>query len=435
MRMKRFIFYYLPLLAALVLLGACSPQDEPIPDSSGGEQTWHVTINASPSGGSRTRALSIGEDKKLYTTWTDGDQVEVVSNSTIVGTLKATIPVTNNTYATLTGTLTGSFAQNDVVNLWYSHAAVTYAGQTGTLADVSDNFTYLTSPSTVASVDTENDVLQMTDATFVHQQAFLHLTFTDSEGTQLAVSSLKIAAESGKLVKTIALDGAVAYFTGEDPMEVTPAGEGTSQFFLALRDENGANDIFHFTATVGTKTYVGWAKSPLLYGHYYVGTLKLSEGAVGRDDYAAGSWDTGGTGNFGRDDYYAGSWDDVGTGNLGRDNYIGGSWNTDMSGRTGRTGYTGDGWDRDGGGRTGRNDYSGDSWDRNGSGNTGRDGYTGDGWNRNGSGNTGRDGYTGDGWDRNGSGNTGRDGYTGNSWDRNGSGNTGRENYSSGGSW
>ncbi|MBR3021835.1 MAG: hypothetical protein IKH59_05655 [Bacteroidaceae bacterium] len=416
--MKRFIFYYLTLLAALVLLGACSPQDEPIPDSSGGEQTWHVTINASPSGGSRTRALSIGEDKKLYTTWTDGDQVEVVSNSTIVGTLKATIPGTDNTYATLTGTLTGSFAQNDVVNLWYSHAEVNYAGQTGALADVSSTFTFLSASSTVEAVDTENDVLQMTDATFLHQQAFLHLTFTDSEGTQLAVSSLKIAAESGKLVKTIALDGAVAYFTAEDPMEVTPTGEGTSQFFLSLRDEKGSDDVFYFTATVGTKTYMGWANSPLSPGHYYVGTLKLKEGSVvGRDDYESGSWESVGTGTVGRDDYYAGSWDDVGTGNLGRDNYIGGSWDTGMSGRTGRTGYTDDSWDRNGGGRTGRNDYTGDSWDRNGSGNTGRTGYTDDSWDRNGSGNTGRTGYTDDSWDRNGSGNTGRDGYgNGGSW-------------------
>ena len=434
--MKRIIFYHLSLLAAVLLMCACSVEDEQGTGPSGGkQQTWFVSINAGSSG-ARTRAINIGVDKKLYTTWTDGDQVEVVFGSTVVGTLTATIPGSDPTYARLNGEIDGSFAVDDVVTLWYSKATVSYAGQTGAIADVSDKYTYLTSTSTVESIDTENDILHMSDASFAHQQAFLNLTFTDSEGTALSISSLKVSAVSGKLVKSIAPDGTTAYFSSDDPMVVTPVGDATSQFFLSLRDEKGSDDVFYFTATVDTKTYLGWAKSPLLKGHYYVGTLKLKQGSiVGRDDYESGSWESVGTGTLGRDDYYAGSWDDVGTGNVGRDNYISGGWDRTGTGNTGRDGYGNDAWDRTGTGNTGRDGYGNDAWDRTGTGNTGRDGYGNDAWDRTGTGNTGRDGYTGDGWDRNGSGNTGRDGYTGNSWDRNGSGNTGRENYSSGGSW
>lgn len=369
--MKRNIFFLCALLAGAGVLTGCSAtdgsEDEP---SDGGQRTWRVDIHAGPGVDGATRAVGLDSDGKLCTTWTEGDAVTALAGTSVAGTLSAHIPATDLTYARLRGDLTGSFAVGDAIGLWYGNTSVTtvasvsYEDQSGALADVSRYFAWLTATSEVTAVDDVAGTLTMSDVSFVHEQAFLDLRFTDRTGTALAISELSVWAASGKLVRSVESSGTKAYFSESAPLVVTPA-TATDRFFLSLRDEEGTNDVFYFVATTSAGTYACWVRSPLLYGHYYTGSLRMSSSAIGRDDYEGGSWESSGTGIVGREDYNGGTWDDLGTVGLGRSDYgLGGTWDSYISGRTGRTDYgAGGSLDSSLSGSTGRTDYgAGGSW-------------------------------------------------------------------------
>ena len=281
--MKRTI-YILTLFA--LALSSCSMKEEAFDQETneGIFGTYQVSINAGPE--DQTKAISIGGNtgNRLYTNWDNGDAVQVVnSTGDMVGTLTANQSAGNSAYAKLGGTLTGTFAVNDVVTLCYHTAEMDYTGQVGTLAGVSTNNSYLTATSTVQAVNVGSGTIQdavgylsMSDATFSHQQAYLDLTFMAEDGvTPLQITSLEIWTDGGKLVKTKALDGTTVYATEDSPLIITPAAPST-KFFLALRDENGAANNYHFKATViGGYTFTYEGEKHLQYGHYYIGTKDM----------------------------------------------------------------------------------------------------------------------------------------------------------------
>lgn len=379
---NRNIFYSLfALLAMLMLASGCNNGETmPVPPQELQVPTWRVAIDASSAEGGSTRALVLGEDKKLYTFWTENDPVKALSGTTEAGTLTASIPdATNMTQAKLIGTLTGTFAVNDVLTLWYPDYNMTYDGQTGTLAAISAANTFLTAQSQVTEVDATNGVLKMSNANFSHLQSFLNLTFTDTENAPLYITKLEVWTDGGKLVKSKVFS-TTTFASSSSPLVVntTPA---TNQFFLSLRDEQGAQNKFHFFATTsGGAFYAGTANSNLQAGHYYKGTLKLSPSTIGREGYGNDTgWDSDGSGSVGRDGYDNGiGWDDLGMVQAGRDNYgLGAGIDSNGSGDTSRDEYgDGDNWDGIGSGDTNRDNYgAGDNIDSNGSSSIGRDNY------------------------------------------------------------
>ena len=117
---RKIIIHSLPIVMAAMMMAACSYEDmaEITGDDTLEARTWQVSINAGPA---ETKAISIGGNngQTLYTNWDPDDAVEVVKDGASVGTLHADVSAGNSAYATLTGTLTGTFAVNDEVTLYY----------------------------------------------------------------------------------------------------------------------------------------------------------------------------------------------------------------------------------------------------------------------------------------------------------------------------
>ena len=272
---RKFLIHSLPIVMAAMMMAACSYEDmaEITGDDTLEARTWQVSINAGPA---ETKAISIGGNngQTLYTNWDPDDAVEVVKDGVSVGTLHADVSEGNSAYATLTGTLTGTFAVNDEVTLYYHSASIDYTGQVGTLAGVSTNKSYLTATSTVKSVDGSGGFLSMSSAAFSPMQAYLELSFTDGTNP-LSFTSLDIWADGGKLVKTKALDGTTTYATKAEPLTITPA-TATDKVFIALRDENGAANNYHFLATAANGEKYGYYGSKnLAQGKYYKGPVTM----------------------------------------------------------------------------------------------------------------------------------------------------------------
>ena len=273
---RKNFFHSLPMIMAAMMMAACSNEDvaEITGDNTQQSRTWQVSINAGPA---TTRAISVGGNngQTLYTNWEANDAVEVVKGGVSVGTLHADVSAGNSAYATLTGTLTGTFAVNDEVTLYYHTAALDYTGQVGTLGGVSTNKSYLTATSTVKSVDGSGGFLSMSNAAFSPMQSYLELSFTDGI-SPIDISRLDVWTDGGKMVKTKAIDGTTTYATEADPLTITPAS-ATNKLFIALRDENGAANNLHIEAydvNNGKFTYEG--SKNLEYGKFYTGTVTMN---------------------------------------------------------------------------------------------------------------------------------------------------------------
>ena len=271
MKTQLFCFSF---LAAILALSACNQEVGSSLDNAEA-RTWKVSINAGPA--IETRAISVGGNngQTLYYNWDNGDAVEVVKDGTSVGTLSANQSAGNSAYATLEGTLSGTFSVGDVVTLYYHTAALDYTGQTGTLAGVSTSKSYLEASSTVKSVDGSGGFLAMSDAAFSPMQAYLDLSFSMPDGTPIQITTLEIWADGGKLVKTKTLDGTTVYATEADPLTITAAAP-TDKLFLALRDENGSANKYHFRAITGDNIFTYEGNKNLQFGHYYAGNVTMT---------------------------------------------------------------------------------------------------------------------------------------------------------------
>jgi hypothetical protein len=272
------IFYPLSLLVAAVTMTACSSDDDAATANADSQTgTFQVSIDVGPA---MTRAISVGgnDGYTLYTNWDTGDEVQVVKDgaTSVAGTLTADVSEGNSAYATLNGTLTGTFAVSDQVKLYYHSANIDYTGQKGTMADVSTNKSFLTATSTVQEIgqatgtvkDGSDKYLVMSNAAYQAMQSYLEISFTDAEGNALAIPQLDIWTSGGKLVKTAPLGGDKTYATEVSPLTVTPDA-ATDHFFLALRDEAGASNTIYFKATTADNTYSYNQDLNLEIGEYY----------------------------------------------------------------------------------------------------------------------------------------------------------------------
>ncbi len=284
-------------------LGASCNRTEISPTRTDLPRTWQVAINAGPE--ADTRAVSVGGNngQTLYTNWDQGDKVRVVrSDGTELEQLTADVSAGNSAYATLTGTLTGTFSAGDAVTLYYHEASLDYTGQNGSMSGVSSNYSFMEAASSVKEVDAEGGFLKMSDAAFSHRQAFFQLRFVDNDNNPLLLERLSIYADGGQLVLTRPLGSDATYATAGVPLTIAPAS-ATDQLFFALRDEKGASNTYHFKAVIGSEEYSIERDLNPISGHFYLGTVQISGAGTGGDSlnevfFTIADYSSGGTLNW-----------------------------------------------------------------------------------------------------------------------------------------
>jgi hypothetical protein len=276
--MKREILYSAAvLLVAATALTGCNKESS----SKTSEQQWTMNVEAS-KGGEATKALTLGTTT-ISGAWATTEKVAVMNstNATYYGTLA---PKTSGTAsARLSGTLTGSFAVNDKLNLYFPSTAyvsgtgvvLDYTGQDGTMATIASKYDYSVASVTATTVDNASQSFETTAATFANKQAIAGFTFVDGT-TPIKVLKMVISAASGKLVQKASLSSSTSYTYGS--IVVIPALATTGKIYVALNNQNGALDTYTFYVMDGTGNWwTGTAKANLVAGKYYPATgIKLT---------------------------------------------------------------------------------------------------------------------------------------------------------------
>lgn len=263
--MRNSLFYQALLLGAVALCAACSgSEDLSIKESPSASQTdvWTAVMNATKdSVHVETRGLFYGgnDGKRYYTLWDEGDVAEVYNSAgTNVGSLSPNSY--GHTDSQLTGSLSGTYGVGNPLYVYFPSRALDYTGQDGTIGNLSLKFANMSASTAVKTVDAENHYLDMENASFTANQAYMKIRLTDGDGPRIHPSRLEITSASGKNVKTRAADGTTVYFTDVDPLTITTAienGEYPDELFVAVRNEQATADEWHFKAYVGEDIFVG----------------------------------------------------------------------------------------------------------------------------------------------------------------------------------
>lgn len=259
--MKKYIFMKITaiifLMAGVVFCGCSNSNDEPIEPV--GPKTYTLTIEASKGGSATTRALTPGNNS-LVSTWETSDIVYVTKSGTSssCGSLQ---PKTSGTTATLSGTITGTFAQGDGLTFLYPRQTIDYTGQKGTLADISAKYDYSVATAKVDNVS--GNVIAIKDFSgFTNQQAIVKFTLQDKSGNAISATSLTISASGLKTSNSA---------TGD--ITVTPTS-ATNALYVALRGIE--NTTVTLIAKTATDTYI-YEKSGVTFSDekYYEITVKM----------------------------------------------------------------------------------------------------------------------------------------------------------------
>lgn len=164
------------LLMAGMTLTACSSDDNEMASQPEAPKAQTFTLTVEAQKGGTTRTLTPNNDNTLTATWSEGDEVKVYKGTEVVGTLTAQ---TTGETTTLSGTLMGTFAANNVLVLEY--LSPSYDQQDGTLTGTNRSIDkvcdYATAEVTVTGVS-GNTVIVDDYATFKSQQAIAKITLT-----------------------------------------------------------------------------------------------------------------------------------------------------------------------------------------------------------------------------------------------------------------
>ncbi|MDY6277204.1 MAG: Ig-like domain-containing protein [Bacteroidales bacterium] len=187
-------------IAALALV-SCQKETTPAPAPATEQpsaKTYTLTVDATK--GEDTKALSL-DGQVLNVKWAATDQVSVFAgdwSGDPMGTLTAAASETGST--TLTGAVTGA-NKGDNLNFLFPRAEWSYTGQKGILLSdensIEKKYDYAAATVTVNEVD--GTTITTNTANFTSQQAIVKFRLTDG-GSPIAVNSLTISANSGKLV-------------------------------------------------------------------------------------------------------------------------------------------------------------------------------------------------------------------------------------------
>ena len=279
-------YLWASLLGMAALLTGCSNEEELA--SQAPSMTYKATVIASKGNiegleslDQDTRAIFVGGNTNRFATlWDKDDKVKVYKNGAEVGTLSLN-DAANEQYqgtkdAYLSGTLTGSFAAGDEVELYLPSKERSYTGQTGSINSLSANYTFQTTKVKVAEVS--GSTITLEKANMTHRQAYLKLRVRDENDKLLHPSLVTISAitddgNANRIVTSVAADGTVDEY---GDIVITPAidyGEYPSELYVAILNE-GYNESKHthnavayrITAIVDGVPYVSdkWERSPAI---------------------------------------------------------------------------------------------------------------------------------------------------------------------------
>lgn len=196
-----------------------------------------------------TRSLFIGGQTgyRFTSLWDVYDEAQVYYNGVQVGTLKP--EETGLETTTLSGNLTGSFSQGNVLTLYMPSPNLNYEGQNGTLGDMARYFDYVSTTVAVSSVS--GSTVTTDPLTFASLQSYLLLKFRDANNSLLHVKKLTITAESGKIVLTKSLlDGTTTYTSDlviNTVKETTTVNDYPTDVYVSLLNECPSADKYTFT--------------------------------------------------------------------------------------------------------------------------------------------------------------------------------------------
>lgn len=243
---------------------ACSSDNDERADAP---RFYNVTLTAS-MGDAETRALS--ENGNVITaTFAENDEVVVVkANGTSVGTLRAESGGTSTT--TLSGTISGTFTENEVLTLRYRSATANYDGQLGTLAGIAANQDYEEGTLTVTSTDPLT--FNSNSVTLLAKQSITKFTFKDAS-TDAAVSVKTFGIAAVGLVQNIAANGTptIGAVTGT-------LGTAASDVYIALRNNSDIKQTYAFTVKDNAGNwYTATKNAKLTNAKNYTATVKLNK--------------------------------------------------------------------------------------------------------------------------------------------------------------
>lgn len=231
------------IILALAAVTACQKAEEDFVAEKPKALEGPYTLTLEATKGEDTKALRlINSGSTLTALWVDGETVAVYQGGTYLGQLAATADDTDNTKATLSGTLESiaGVANNAVLTLLFPRKDWDYTGQVGDAPNVYQNidrlYDYATANVTVASVDTGNKTITTTSsAAFENQQSIYRFGFKVND-TALKVKEFTVSSDHNKLVTSRSYSGGWSSTYGN--LTVRPSSAINKLLYLSLRNEN-----------------------------------------------------------------------------------------------------------------------------------------------------------------------------------------------------
>ena len=240
---------FLPLiLAGTALLISCAKEMDLSVQPVQEVKTYTLTIEAGKGERPDTKALNI-DGNELKATWAKGEEVSVFKADALLGTLTAQA---DGQSTTLSGTVSGEIAKDDVLTLKF--LSPDYTSQGGTLDYIAAHCDYATASVTVQSIDGSR--VTTDEAHFQNQQAIVKFSLRNSDNTSdLEANPLMI-------------------FLPNQTITVTPAS-ASSELFVAIPALSSIN--LSVKASVGSTLYeLNKNAVTLAAGKYYSITARLT---------------------------------------------------------------------------------------------------------------------------------------------------------------
>ena len=272
------------LMASATVFTACSNDDDIIGEqpAASSQHTYTMTIEATKGGdAAATRALAL-DGNTLNATWQTTDEVAVYNYTQQAALGGHLSPQSDGASATLTGSLTGSVAADDVVYLRWPSVNADYTGQDGTLETIAQHYDYTTGVAKVTSIDGTAIVAEGSSpsggpVTFTNSQAIVKFTLIDkATGSPIPATQLTIDAKvngESRLIQSITYPD--AYTLG--PITINRTAPADNVVYAALPFSSQAHFTFNLAATDGTNTYTyEKAGVTMLNGRYYEVKVKMN---------------------------------------------------------------------------------------------------------------------------------------------------------------
>lgn len=288
--------YFWPILSLLALGGAvaCEKKTEavdPVPEEVVEPVTgWKVSVRAG-KGGDATKALTYdSETGKVLTSFKTTDKVYVYNKTQAALDAGTLSPDSDAASVKLEGTLTGSYAVGDALELRYGpycpsgDGIFDYEEQDGTFETLRD---FAVATVSVTAVDAVNHTLKLGEAHFTNPYSIFKFTFRDADtGDPIPIDRLWIKTIRGKLVFMDNPDGTREYYgeiaDGRFPREVTRSNS-TEPVWLSLcyeaPDTTPETDWLAFAILDNVNKIVydmsKMTDGKIVNGKYYAPTIKM----------------------------------------------------------------------------------------------------------------------------------------------------------------